>query len=181
MKKNKSADVKVIAGDPYAYYLSIWDTEESLQERNRTMFITLQGILLTVALLYIESNKGMVIYFSLMAILLFTEWLPGSLARSKKIAFVKWLIIEHETNNYSTLKVFSAIDRLEKKCMHNNISLLTNESFRKNLYEARKIEFTVAGGFLFLWSALISFALSPNSESKMMGDWILSIFGIGTI
>lgn len=177
MHKEKATEVEVIEGDPYAYYLSIWDTEESLQERNRTMFMTLQGILLTVALIFIESNRGVAIFFSFMGLMLFTEWLPDALSRAKRISFIKWLLIEHETSGHFTRNIFSAINSLGRKCTYEDVILTENEVFKKILHDTRQLEYRVALGLFSLWIMLVTFALGQNSEAKMLGGWILSLFG----
>ena len=179
MNKNKPTEVEVIEGDPYAYYLSIWNTEESLQERNRTMFMTLQGVLLTVTLIYLDSNnKGLAIFFSFMGLMLFQEWFPEALLRVKKITFIKWLIIEHETTGRTTRNIFTSMQNLGKKCNFDKIDLIELDSFKKLIKETRIIEIRVAIGLSFLWFALIVFAIKP--DAKYLNGFILSLFGIQT-
>ncbi len=131
--------------------------------------------------LLVNENKltvpGLVIYFTFFGLMLFSMWFPDALLRAKRISFIQWLIIEHEKNNKTTKNIFISIRALGKKCRFENQDLILNPEFIPLLNENRKLEIYVALGFVFLWIALITFVLNPDSESQMLGNWILYLFG----
>jgi len=170
-------EVEVSEDDPYSHYLSVWDTEESLQERSRAVFLTIQGILITGATFYLESNKGMIIFFAILGTLAFLEWFFDSLSRSKRIAFLKWLIMQHEQHGFKERQIFTSLAKLGPRFTYRGRDLCDSSEFIGIIRSIRHMDNIIASLVSALWVLFISVALTPKFEVRLFGDWLLSIFG----
>lgn len=163
--------------DYYSHLLSIWDTEESLRERARSLFLALQGALLAAATIFFQSNRGLFLYFAFLFAFLAFEWFKVTTARARRLAFVIWAVTKFEKEGFIVEGVMSCLRALTAKLEYGDISLLKDETFPSIFHEYRSADFFVLGGTIFLWCLLASIAYSSLSEVELFGSWILELVG----
>lgn len=163
--------------DYYSYLLAIWDTEESLRERARTLFLALQGALLAAATVFFVSNRGLFLYFAFFFAFLAFQWFGITTARARRLAFVIWAITKFEKEGYIVVELVSSLRSLTAKLEYDDISLLKDKAFQSIFHEYRSADFFVLGGTISLWALLASIAYSSLAEVELFGSWILDLVG----
>jgi hypothetical protein len=141
----------------------LWRIQESLLQAYRSIFITLESVLLAICALILSAsyvNYFIAIVVSLLAIGLIYIWREVCHARANAVAFIHWLIQKHESEKEITLP-YQAFREFQTSQSFQGVDVLNDPKY-KQLGRSKtrlRMDTQLPRAFLALWVFIIIYSL----------------------
>ncbi len=176
---------RIMSGvDHYSHYLAIYDTEKSQRDGSKNLFLTGQVGVATAALIFYQSNPGLLVFFALLSFLMAQQWMENSKDHSQRLAFIVWAIMRYEADGTLVNSTMTALHSLCKErdrvqgIYYDGNNLRQDSAYVKLYKKYRFGDWTIFGAVCFMWFVMVDLAIS-GSESNYLGGWLIHIFGAG--
>lgn len=136
---------------------ALWNTQESLLQSYRSIFVTAQSIVFAVAVTIASTDQPwLALLLAVPGMYMMSMWTGICRSRARDVSFVQWLMLKLERGE-AVGPVINSFKEYQRSKTYNGTNVLEDEEYREmiNSMTRRKMEVILPRIFWVMWILLV--------------------------